>query len=58
MFLPLIVLTIYYVLLGTRVLSKLGQIGAYAFLGIFVAAYLVSFLVYFTFNKKPLSHGQ
>jgi len=56
MFLPLIVLTMYYVLLGTRVLSRLGEIGSYAFLGIFVAAYLVSFLVYFTLNKR-LSRG-
>jgi len=52
MFLPLIVLTFYYVLLGARILSRLGSYGAYAFLGIFVAAYLLSFLVYFSLNKK------
>ena len=52
MFLPLIVLTLYYVLLGARVLAHVGQIGAYAFLGIFVGAYLVSFFGYFTLNKK------
>ncbi len=52
MFLPLIVLTIYYVLLGTRVLSHLGEVGAYAFLVIFVGAYLFSFYVYFSLNKK------
>jgi uncharacterized membrane protein (DUF485 family) len=52
MFLPLIVLTIYYVLLGARVLSHLGTIGGYAFLGIFVTAYILSFLAYFYLNKK------
>lgn len=52
MFLPLIVLTIYYVLLGTRVLAHVGQVGAYIFLGIFVTAYLVSFFAYFALNKR------
>lgn len=52
MFLPLIVLTAYYVLLGTHILAKVGEIGAYAFLVIFIGAYLVSFLVYFNLNKR------
>lgn len=52
MFLPLIVLTAYYILIGTRVLTHVGQIGAYAFLAIFIGAYLLSFLVYFNLNKK------
>lgn len=52
MFLPLIVLMAYYVLLYSRVLSRVGEVGAYAFLAIFVAAYLVSFVVYFSLNKK------
>jgi hypothetical protein len=52
MFLPLIVLTGYYVLLGARVLAHLGEVGAYAFLIIFVGAYFVSFIIYFRLNKK------
>jgi uncharacterized membrane protein (DUF485 family) len=52
MFLPLMVLTIYYVLLGARVLGHLGSYGAYAFLGVFVGAYVLSFLAYFSLNKK------
>ncbi len=52
LFLPLIVLTLYYILIGSHIIARLGQIGAYAFLGIFIAAYLMSFLVYFTMNKR------
>jgi len=52
MFLPLIVLTVYYVLIGTRVLTHIGLIGSYGFLLIFIGAYLVSFLIYFNLNKK------
>jgi hypothetical protein len=52
MFLPLIVLMVYYVLLGSRLLGKIGEVGEYAFLIIFVGAYLASFVVYFSLNKK------
>jgi hypothetical protein len=52
MFLPLIVLTAYYVLLGTRVISRLGEAGEYGFLVVFVGAYLVSFYAYFVLNRK------
>jgi len=52
MFLPLIILTIYYVLLGAKIIGRLGTLGAYAFLIIFIGAYLVSFYVYYTQNKK------
>ena len=52
LFLPLVVLTIYYALLGAHVITHLGQFGAYAFLGIFIGAYILSFLVYFSMNKK------
>jgi hypothetical protein len=52
LFLPLIVLTIYYVLLGSHVIARLGDVGAYSFLAIFIAAYILSFFVYFTMNKR------
>jgi uncharacterized membrane protein (DUF485 family) len=52
MFLPLLILTAYYVLLGTHILARIGTLGAYVFLGVFVAAYVVSFLAYFSLNKK------
>jgi hypothetical protein len=52
LFLPLIVLTIYYVLLGSKIITHLGQYSAYAFLAIFIGAYILSFLVYFQMNKK------
>jgi len=52
MFLPLIILTVYYVLLGTRVIGHLGTLGAYAFLVIFITVYLLSFLFYYTQNKR------
>jgi len=52
LFLPLFVLTIYYALVGFHVIAHLGQLGAYAFLGIFIAAYVLSFILYISMNKK------
>jgi len=52
LFLPLFVLTIYYALVGFHVITHLGQLGAYAFLGIFIAAYILSFFLYISMNKK------
>jgi hypothetical protein len=52
MFLGLIVFTIYFVLLGSGVLKNLGQLGAYAFLIGFIAAYFVGFSVYFILNRR------
>ncbi len=52
MFLGLIVFTIYFVLLGSGILRNLGQLGAYAFLIGFIAAYFVGFFVYFFLNRR------
>ncbi len=52
MFLGLIVFTIYFVLLGSGVIRNLGQFGIYVFLGGFIAAYFVGFIVYYFLNRQ------
>ena len=52
MFLGLIVFVIYFVLEGSGIMKRLGELGVVVFLAGFVGAYFAGFAVYFIYNRK------